>query len=72
MDRRAAIFNDGVVRRACTRVLQPSKLRQWVLLNLCRTENRWVTFGYEINICPTSCQQFAHIVPSPTTYLQVP
>ena len=32
----------------------------------------WGVCGEEINIFPTSRQELSHIVPSPTSYLQIP
>ena len=32
----------------------------------------WGVCGEEINIFPTSSQELSHIVPSPTSYLQIP
>ena len=44
----------------------------WVLLYLCRTERMLIICGDKINILPTCHQQTTHILPSPTTYLQIP
>ena len=43
-----------------------------VLLYLCRTERMLIICGDKINILPTCHQQTTHILPSPTTYLQIP